>query len=242
MRHVGIVGHSMEGAALCFRAVCHAGFQALGPNAHPRVSLDCIALSHSIDAWVASDYAAIRRVLADSIEALERAGADFFICPDNTSHLALELPGDELALPGLHIAEVVADTAAARAFTRVAILGTQHTMGGPIYPRVLAARGIDARAPDDEDRAAIDRVIHEELVHGIFSDASRDVYVDVIERLGQSGCDAVALVCTEIPMLISEETSPLPTLDSTTLLAQAGVDVAIGRRAFPTWRGGPPTR
>ena len=239
MRHVGIVGHSMEGAALCFRALCHAGFQALGPNQHPRVSLDCIAVGHSIDAWEASDYAAVRRVLADSIQALARAGADFFICPDNTSHLALELPGEELALPGLHIAEVVADAAAARAFTRVAILGTRHTMDGPIYPRVLAARGIDARAPDDEYRPAIDRVIHDELVHGIVSDASRDVYVDVIERLEQSGCDAVALVCTEIPMLISDETSPIPTLDSTTLLAQAGVDVAIGRRAFPTWRGGP---
>ena len=133
---------------------------------------------------------------------------------------------------------MVADAAAVRAFTRVAILGTQHTMGGPIYPRVLAARGIDARAPDDTDRAAIDRVIHEELVHGVV-DASRDVYVDIIERLERSGCDAVALVCTEIPMLISDETSPLPTLDSTTLLAQAGVDVAVGRRAFPTWRGGP---
>ena len=107
MKHRGILAHSTEGAALCFRAFCQEGFAELGPDEHPDVSLDCIALARSMPAWEVGDYASIRATLAVSVQRLAAAGADFFVCPDNTAHIALEQPGAELALPGVHIAEVV---------------------------------------------------------------------------------------------------------------------------------------
>src|SRR5690606_26025017 len=134
---------------------------------------------------------------------LAGAGADFFVCPDNTAHLALETPGDDLALPGLHIVELVAERAATRGYRRVGVLGTKYTMTGPLYPRGLNARGIATEIPDDTDRARVDRIIFGELVKGVFTDASRRAYVEVIERLRDRGCDAVALVCTEIPLLVT---------------------------------------
>lgn len=237
--HAGIVAHSIEGAALCLRAFAHEGFRRIGPHDHPDVTLDAIAAARSMAAWDSGDHQEIRAVLATSVERLAHAGAAFFVCPDNTAHLALEAAGPDLALPGLHIAQVVAERAAQAGYRRVGVLGTRYTMDGPIYRRELTARGIEAQVPDPADRQMIDHVIHDELVNGVFTDASRRAFVHVIDQLRTRGCDAVALVCTEIPLLITPEASPLPTLDSTVLLAHAALDVAIGHQPLPAWRGGP---
>jgi aspartate racemase len=239
LRHLGILAHSVEGAALCLRAFCQEGFRRLGPHDHPDVTLDCIALARSMAAWDDGDHSFVRATLSTSVERLASAGADFFVCPDNTAHIALEQPGADLALPGLHIAEVVADQAARDGRSRVGVLGTSYTMDGPVYPRVLASRGIAAELPDAADRHLLDKIIFEELVNGVFSDGSRREYVRVIDGLAGRGCDAVALVCTEIPLLVAPEASPLPTLDSTRLLARAAFEVAVGERPLPAWRGGP---
>jgi aspartate racemase len=239
MRHLGILAHSVEGAALCLRTFCHEGSAALGAHDHPDVTLDCIAMAKSMPAWEAGDYLPIRGTLAASIDRLAHAGADFFVCPDNTAHLALELPGGELALPGLHIAEVVSARAVADEFERIGVLGTKFTMEGPVYRRAFADRGLAAEVPDAEDREVVNRIIFDELVNGVFTTSSRERYVRVIERFAVLGCDAVALVCTEIPLLVTPDVSPLPTLDSTRLLARAAFEVAVGRQPLPAWRGGP---
>jgi aspartate racemase len=239
MKHLGILAHSTEGAALCFLAFCQEGFRRLGRHEHPDVTMDYIAFGYSMPAWDAGDHASIRATLATSVERLARAGADFFVCPDNTAHLALEVPGPNLALAGLHIADVVAARAAGDGYTRVGVLGTRYTMDAPLYPQALAAHGIASEVPDADDREIVNRVIFAELVNGVFTEASRQRYVRVIERLAARGCDAVALVCTEIPLLVTPEASPLPTLDSTRLLARAAYDVAVGEGAMPVWRGGP---
>ena len=236
--HLGILAHSAEGAALCFRAFCQEGFRRLGPHDHPDVTLDCIALARSMQAWDDGEYASIRATLTESVRRLAGAGADFFVCPDNTAHMALEQPGADLALPGLHIAEVVADQAASDGRRRIGVLGTRYLMEGSVYPRALAARGIAAEIPEPEERQLINKIIFDELVNGMFTATSRQEYVQIIERLAARGCDAVALVCTEIPLLITADASPLPTLDSTRLLAHAAFDVSIGQRPMPTWRGG----
>jgi aspartate racemase len=231
MKHLGILAHSTEGAALCLRAFCQEGFAELAPNEHPDVSLDCIALARSMPAWEARDYATIRATLALSVRRLAAAGADYFVCPDNTAHIALEQPGSELALAGMHIAEVVAGRAARDERQRVGVLGTKYLMEMPLYPRVLAGHGIDRRI--------VNEIIFEELVNGVFTANSRREFARIIAEFADRGCDAVALVCTEIPLLVTPDASPLPTLDSTRLLARAAFDVAVGRRAMPTWRGGP---
>lgn len=240
MRHAGILAHSAEGASLCFLSFCHEGSSRLGPHAHPDVTLDCIAMGRSMEGWLAGRHAQIRQTLAQSIERLALAGAEFFVCPDNTAHIALELAGRDLALPGLNIADVVAAEAARTGRRRIAVLGTRYTMDGPVYRRALADQGIGHELPAPDESALIDRVIFEELVEGRFEAASRHAYVEIIARMKQRGCDAAALVCTEIPLLVTPDLSPLPILDSTRLLARAALEVAIEERPLPTWRGGPP--
>jgi aspartate racemase len=238
-QHLGILAHSTEGAALCFLEYCQEGFRRIGRHEHPDVTLDYIAFGYSMPAWNAGDHATVRATLATSVQRLARAGADFFACPDNTAHLALDVDGPDLALPGLHIADVVADRAAADGRARVAILGTRYTMDSQLYPRALAARGIAAELPEVQDRHTVNRIIFDELVNGVFTDASRDEYLRIIDSLAAGGCDAVALVCTEIPLLVAPEVAPLPILDSTRLLAVAAYEVAVGYRPLPDWRGGP---
>jgi aspartate racemase len=242
MKHCGILAHSTEGAALCFLEFCQEGVRRLGGHVYPDVTPDYIAFGPSMPAWDAGDYDSIRGTLSVSAGRLAAAGAEFFVCPDNTAHLALERPGPDLALPGLHIAEVVAGQAARDGRTRVGVLGTRYTMDSPLYSRAFAARGIDSEVPAERDRQLINEIIFGELVNGVFTEESRREHVRVIAGLAERGCDAVALVCTEIPLLVTPADSPLPTLDSTRLLARAGLAVGVGDRPVPDWRGGPAGR
>lgn len=241
MKHLGILATTPEGAALCLRTFCQHGASDMGPHDHPDVTLDCIALARSLPAWERADYRSVRATLSVSVRRLASAGADFFARPDNTAHRALEQPGADLALPGLHIAEVVAEHAARNGYARVGLLGTKYTLDGPVYPRALAARGIAAELPAPADRVTLHEIILTELVNGVFTDAARQEYARIIARLAARGCDAVGLVCTEIPLLVPAGASPLPVLDSTRLLARAAFEVASGHRTLPVWRGGPVT-
>ena len=235
----GILAHSAEGAALCFLEFCRNGFREEA-HMHPDIMLDCEAMGHILSAWDSGDHAAVRSFLAKSIDRLAAGGCDFFACPDNTAHIALETAGPDLALPGLNIGDVVAEQAAGLGMTRVAILGTRFTMSGPVYRRALPAVGIEPVFANEQERADVDRIIFDELVEGVFTDESRRRYVEIIDRLKQEeGCDGVALVCTEIPLLVTADASPLPILDSTRLLARAAFEVCTGKRDFPAWRGGP---
>jgi aspartate racemase len=239
MKHVGILAHSFEGASLCYREVCLEGIRRLGAHRHPEVTMTGIAMHFMMDAYERGDHDAVRRLFEEDIRKLAAAGADFFACPDNTAHIALERPGEPFAIPCLHIGEVVAEQALQEGRRKIGILGTNYTMTGPVYPGALGRRGIDWAIPGEADRKRIHDVIFDELCLGEFRDSSRDEYVAIIDRLAGEGCDAVALVCTEIPLLITAEVSPLPILDSTRLLARAAVDVTLGERPMPVWTGGP---
>lgn len=239
MNHVGILAHSFEGATLCFRTACLEGVKRLGPHMHPEITMTCSPMALVLDAWERGDNAQLRDFFMADAAKLAAAGADFFVCPDNTAHIALESPGEPFPIPALNIAEVVAEKAKRDGRTKVGILGTKYTMTGPVYPGALGRRGMGWAVPDDADRKIVDDIIFDELCLGTFSDGSREAYVRIIEQLDEEGCDAVALVCTEIPLLISADVSPLPILDSTRLLAAAAVEVATGERPMPEWRGGP---
>jgi aspartate racemase len=132
-------------------------------------------------------------------------------------------------LPWLHIAEEVGKAAKAQGFKKVGLLGTRFTMSGPVYRDACAKLGLQIKTPGQDDQREIDRVIWDELVQGCIREESRLSYNSIIERLKIDGCDSVILGCTEIPLLVQEDDCPLPTLDSTRLLARAAVNHALGK-------------
>ena len=227
MKHIGIVACSAEGAALCYQTISRESVRLIGPHDHPRVTMDSIPMARWLPFFDAGDFRGVAAIMLESTAVLADAGADFAICPDNSAHLAWKHLQAETPIPWLHIARVLATEARSHGFQRVGVLGTRYTMEGPVYRDALEAAGIDFAVPDGPDIELVDRIIFDELVNGVFSDTSRAAYYDVIARLRDAGCDAVALACTEIPLLVRPGESPLPVLDSTALLARAAVAHAL---------------
>jgi aspartate racemase len=225
--HIGIVGCSAEGAALCYRTICAEGAQRLGGHAHPEVSMHTPSLADYIACLDRGDRTGVAELMLGSARKLAAIGADFLICPDNTIHQAMPDVLPRSPLPWLHIAEVVAAEAAARGFKRVGITGTRWLVESEVYPEKLDARGVAWLRPDESERSEINRIIMDELVHGVFRPEAVAAFQRIFARLKAAGCDAVVLGCTEIPLIIDDTNAGLPTLDSTRLIARAALARAL---------------
>jgi aspartate racemase len=226
-QHIGIVACSAEGAALCYRTVCTEGADLLGPHAHPEVSMHTHSLADYMACIYRGDWDGVGEMMLASAHKLAAIGADFLICPDNTIHQAMPFVLPNSPLPWLHIAEEVASEAVARGYRRVAITGTRWLVDSEIYPQALAEQELVYERPSDEERDEINQIIMEELVYGTIKPESVAVFQRLIERFKRDGCDAVVLGCTEIPLIINDGNSALPTLDSTRLLARAALHRAV---------------
>jgi len=220
------VGCSAEGAALCYRTICAEGAQLFGAHAHPEVSMHTPSLARYVTCLERADWAGVGELMLASAQILASIGADFLICPDNTIHQALGQIEQQLPLPWLHIADVVAAEAAERGFSRVGVLGTRWLVESTVYPDRLATRGLEYQRPAAEESTEINRIIIDELTYGRCTPEAVSYFQHVIGELKDAGCDCVALACTEIPLLINDANSPLPTLDSTRLLARAALHLA----------------
>ncbi len=227
-QHIGIVACSAEGAALCYRTIALEGSELLGRHNHPEVSMHTHPLAQYMTCIYANDWAGVAELMLSSSEKLAKAGADFLICPDNTIHQAFELVEHRSPRPWLHIAQEVANEALRQRFKRLGVTGTRYLMEGPVYPEKLKAAGLEHRIPGPQEREKINQIIMDELVNAQFTPRSLAYFKEVIRALADEGCDAVVLGCTEIPLLVPPEASPLPTLDSTRLLARAAVRKAVG--------------
>jgi len=221
--HIGIVACSAPGAALCYETLCSEGAEILGPYAHPEISMHSPSFADYDQCMQRDDWHGVADIMLASASKLAAMGADFLICPDNTIHQALPAIAGRLPLPWLHIADVVSDEAARRGFQRLGLTGTRWLVDSEVYPEKLCVRGLSYVRPSDEARNKINGIIMDELVYGIFKPESIEYFQGVIEAMKAQGCDAVILGCTEIPLIINDSNSPLPTLDSTRLLARAAL-------------------
>ncbi len=222
-QHIGIAACSAEGAALCYRTICTEGAQLLGAaHAHPEVSMHTPSLADYMGRIYKADWQGVGDLMLASAEKLAKTGADFLICPDNTIHQALPYVVPRSPRPWLHIADAVMAEAKARGFRRVGLTGTRWLMEGPVYAKDLVR-------PDPDERGEINRIIMDELVCGVFKPAAVGYFQQIMEKMKRAGCDAVVLGCTEIPLIMNDANSPLPTLDSTRLLARAALRRAVGR-------------
>ena len=227
MKTLGIVAHSAEGGALCFITACREGAAHLGPHMHPNIVLSAVPMGLSMPGWMSGDRSVVAKNLTRGVRQVADAGADFFVCPDNTAHIVLEEIVADLPLPGLHIADVVCDEIERNGWRSVGLLGTRWTMTGPVYANALAKRGMTRTIPDEPMREELNAGIFDELVRGVFTPKTTNRFVAAIEELASRGAECVILGCTEIPLIITPENSPLPILDSTRLLAKHAVVEAV---------------
>jgi aspartate racemase len=226
-KHIGIVAGSSEGAALCYRTICLEAPAVMGEHNHPEITMNCVPMAEHMRHIVRNDWPACAELMLASAHKVAQAGADFAICPDNTYHQALEYFQDRSPIPWLHIAEAVAEEAQRVGYAKLGILGTKYLVEGPVYHTPLATCGIAREIPDQSDREKVNQIIFKELVNGIFTEDSRLYLNQVASKLKERGCDAVVLGCTEPPLIVRADDCPLPTLDSTRLLARAALKKAV---------------
>jgi aspartate racemase len=226
-QHIGIVAGSAEGAALCYRTICLEAPAFMGEHNHPEITMNSVPLAKHMRHIRANDWQTLAGVLAASANKVALAGADFAICPDNTYHQAFKYLIPRSPIPWLHIAAEVAKEAYRLGYVRLGILGTKYLMEGGVYPEALEEFRIESEIPDEADREKINEIIFEELVNGVFPEASRLYFNEVAGQFKVRGCDAVVLGCTEIPLIVRPDDTPLPTLDSTRLLARAALSRAL---------------
>ncbi|MFL6207364.1 MAG: aspartate/glutamate racemase family protein [Pyrinomonadaceae bacterium] len=228
-QHIGIVAGSAEGAALCYRTICLEAPVVMGEHNHPEITMHSVPLAEHMRHIRANDWETLAQVLAASAQKVAQAGADFAICPDNTYHRAFKYLIPQSPIPWLHIAGAVAEEARRAGYMRLGVLGTKYLMEGGVYPEALAEFSIESEIPNEVDREKINEIIFKELVNGVFPESSRLYFNEVAEKFKARGCDAVVLGCTEIPLIVRPDDTPLPTLDSTRLLARAALSRAQGR-------------
>jgi aspartate racemase len=226
-KHIGIIAVSSEGAALCYRTIFQEAFAIMQKFAHPEVSMHTHSLRRYMNYIENNDWDSVASLMTSSVKKLAAAGANFAICPDNTVHRAFEKVKSQSPIPLISITETAANECKSKGYKKVGVLGTKYTMQGPIYRDALSKLNIDMTVPDRNDQEKINSIIFDELVPGRIAEFSGKGIVEVIQKLKKTGCDAVILGCTEIPLVVNSTNSPLPVIDSTRLLARKALKYSL---------------
>lgn len=176
----------------------------------------------------AGDWNAISAIICNAARVVEKAGADCLMLGANTMHkIAPEIQAS-ISIPLIHIATITAHAINKQNMNRIALLGTKYTMQLDFYKNALAKYGIETLVPGEKDIEFINTSIYTELGKNIFLPATRQQYVEIINKLAGRGAEGVILGCTEIPMLIKQTDSSIPVFDTTKLHAVAAVEFALG--------------
>jgi aspartate racemase len=229
MKTIGLIGGmSWESTAEYYRRINTAVRERLGALRSAPMLLHSVDLGPIEQAQRDGRWDDAGEVLADSARRLQAGGADCVMLATNTMHMVAERIQSATSLPFLHIADPVGQAACAAGWQRVGLLGTAFTMEQPfLIERLRARHGLQVLVPPPAERALVHRVIYDELCAGIVHAPSRRAYLDIVRGLADAGAQAVVLGCTEIGLLIREEQSPVPLLDTTALHAQAAVEFAL---------------
>lgn len=227
--HVGIVGCSPPGAALCYEIIAKALSETTDSEHRKlQISLHSHPLSEYMHFIEGGDWDGVAELMLSSGTKLATSGADFLLAPCNTIHVAFDRVAKCSPLPWIHIASEVVAEAKGQGYKRIALLGTSFMMESPIYHQKFTQAGIDCLVPDVSERKRISGYIFAEMVHGNFTSQARQYAVDLIQAMQNRRCDAVALCCTELPLLIKDHETPLPLIDSTKILAYAAIRLMSG--------------
>jgi len=227
MKTIGLIGGmSWESTAHYYRVMNQETARRLGGLHSAPLLIHSVDFAPMAELQSAGNWDEAGRQLAQSAKRLEAAGAEVIGLSTNTMHVVADAIMAGLGVPFVHIADPTADALLADGFKRVGLLGTRFTMEMGFYRERLEARGLQVLVPE-VDRTNLNGIIYDELCLGIIRDESRQIYVDAIRLLQARGAEAVILGCTEICMLIDDDSSPIPTYDTTDLHAKALVTAAL---------------
>lgn len=229
MRKIGLIGGlSWVSTAEYYKRINEITQERAGGVSSARLALESVDRQEYVSAVIdRGDEAAACAQIADAARALQAAGADFIVIACNDVHRFVPEIAPTLRIPFLHIAAAAAAAIRAAGLRRVALLGVRKTMESAFYPEILAEHGLETLIPEEAEKRFVHDSIYAELVHNDFRAETRARYREIIAALGARGAEGVALACTEIPLLLPPEQSPLPAFSTTELHCQAAVARAM---------------
>jgi|TARA_B100002003_G_C14067981_1_gene513837 aspartate racemase len=228
MKHIGIVGGmSPESTIHYYKRICDRFNSIEGGWNFPQVSIRSINLQEVADLFMVDRWDDMADIVISAIYDLKNSGADFAAIATNTPHNAYEKIKEKSPLEVLSIMDATASAIKKDGFTEVGLLGTKQTMEYGFFQRTFEKYGINTLVPDKKERNYVDRVIWDELVHGIITEDSKKGYIAIIDNLVKLDVDGVILGCTEIPLLVKQEDSAIKLYDTTNIHADAILDYAI---------------
>jgi aspartate racemase len=229
-KRIGLIGGlSPESTVHYYEFICREFNRRIGGLNFPEISLQSLNLQSLVTLFERDDWQGVAVILLEALERLRQSGADFAAILANTPHNAFELIRDASPLKIITIMDATVAALVHDGRRQVALLGTRATMEYGFFQRHFQARGIETLAPEAEDRRELDRIIWEELSHGVVRSESRDEAARLVGGLVDRGADAAVLACTELSMLIKPEDCPCPLYDTTELHAAAILDYAVSK-------------
>ena len=228
MKRIGILGGvSAESTAGYYLTVTREYIRRFGDTGYPEILIHSVSFREYAELQHAGEWEELAARMGEVFQILARVGADFGLIAANTLHIVFEKVQARSPIPLLSIVDATASAVAAAGLTTVGLLGTKFTMEKPFFRHGLSRRGIRALVPEAPEREFIHRVVYEELVRGVVEEGSRRRVLEIIEELARRGAQGVILGCTELPLLIRPEDTPLPLFDTAKIHALAALDWAL---------------
>jgi len=224
---IGIVGITAEGASLCYRTIVAESARALPDGAHPPIAMYTGSFAALNERLSRRDWPGVGALISDSIERLVSSGAELIIMPANATHYAVDYFLPQCPVPFLSIVDVSADACVQGRYARVAVLGIGLTMTDGLYDHPLRSHGIEPMTPTPDEQAALNQIIYGEIIPARVTATTAPRIVEILAALRERGAEAAILACTELPLVISEENTPLPFIDTTRLLARTALANAL---------------
>ena len=237
MYHVGVLALSLDTGATFLRHMGDLGTR--GHHEPPEITMSWAPLSRGAQPWQRVDADTVRNQIVLSSVRLRQAGAHFFVGTDDAAYVPLTGVEHELAIPGLHVVDVIAASVQASGISALGILGTRWTLSRELYAAALRPMGIATMTLALRDETTLHSIAFDELARGQRYFTSRDLLLEFIDDFYRRGCEAVVLGCPGLDTLVTPANSSLLVLDPTLLLAEAALTVAAGDAPLPQWRGGP---
>ncbi|MBI3956103.1 amino acid racemase [Candidatus Gottesmanbacteria bacterium] len=226
-KHIGIVAVTAPGAALCYQTIISESEKILGERRHPEITLTHPTFDTIYQAQVKKDWHSVASILLGSIQKLASVGVQFAVIPANSIHFAIKEIQENSPIPVINLLTIVADECNAKKYRRPLILGVGITMDDHLYDETLLKQKVTPTYPNDRERKRINEIIYSELVKGICEEDSTKEILGIMAQYKRKGADAVILACTELPLIITDHSSPLPIIDTTRLLACSAVDFSL---------------
>lgn len=223
MKHIGIVDISTAGACLCANEIVAQAAKIDGSKKHPQFTMHAFSFDEYYDFFHRNDWIGMASKICESINLLEKVGADFIIIPANTPHFAIDLIEKQSRVPVVNLIKVVAEECERRGFSKILVLGTKTTMQGGLYDQVLISKNMMPIIPNDDLCDKINLLILDEIIPSKINPTTVE---NVQEDIKKIDCDAVILGCTELPIVYDENNLGKPVIDTTRLLAHYALKLA----------------